>query len=293
MPAAVTAIIQFFVAKKVKKKVIRFLPTIILISAYIVLDILYTRFEIGNSILMHIMMCFAIGSAAGIPLYLLSKKIKIRYIFIPIIALYCLIMIGINASAPAEIFYEPYFRVEYEDDVYVEYDNTNYSPYDLVYDEEEGDTKRIYIKSSLFSIDYIVPYSVNFDKNQNFVWLSTYEEVLVKKGFTLPTIDKNEVEAVWMSASSSDEDHITDKETVDKIVECIKSKGEIKLDKLIVGYIKKRSWDNHCIHIKYKDYPIIEEYHICETDDGKYIIEQFTEEEYLSIYFDDNAHYNH
>ena len=242
----------------------------------------------------HILMCFSIGSVSGIPLYFLSQKVKIRYIVTLIVGLYCLIMVGINASAQAEIFYEPYFRVEYNNDVYVEYSESNYSPYELLADDiDDENGKRIFIKGSLFSIDFLSPYSENFDKNHNFVWLSTYDEILVKKDFVLPALGNNEVEAVWMSASSSDEDHITDKETVDKIVECIKSNGEIELDKKIVDYIKKYSWDYHCFHLKYKDCPIIEEYHICENEDGKYIIERFTEEEYLSIYFDDNAHYNH
>ncbi len=292
-PAAFTSLIQFFVFKYGKNKIIKFLPTIILLSTFKIFDILYCQFGIGHSMLHHILMCFAIGSVAGIAFYFLSKKIKIRYIAFPIIGLYCLVMFGINAQAPAKLFYDP-LRVEYKDKVYIEYEDTLYSPYDLVYDDsKECNEKRIYVKSSLFSIEYIVPYCESFDKNQNFVWLYSFDRILVKNDFVLPALESNEVEAVWMSASSSDEDNITNKETVDKIVKCIKSKGEIELDKATVDYIKKYSWDNHCIHLKYKDYPILEEYHICETEDGKYIIEQFTEEEYLKIYFYDEAHYNH
>ncbi len=290
MPATFTALIQFFVFKCGKNKVIKFLPTIILLPAHLIYDFIYSYFETGDSMLSHMLMCFAIGSVAGIPLYFLSKKIKIRYIAFTIIGLYCLVMIGINAIAPAKIFHDP-LRVEYEDKVYVEYDDYEYPAYDLAYDDsEEGNAKRTYVKSSLFSIEYIVPYSVNFDKNQNFVWLYSYNRILVKEGFVFPTIDKNEVEAVWMSAAYSDKDHITDKETVDKIVKCIKSNGKIELDKSIVRYIKKHSWDSHCIHLKYKDYPIIEDYHIEETEDGGYILKQYTPEEYDAPFWEDAAH---
>ena len=290
MPAVFTALIQFFVFKCGKHKVIKFLPTIILLSAHIIYDFLYSHFETGDSMLSHMLMCFAIGSVAGIPLCFLSKKIKIRYIAFSIIGLYCLVMFFINAAAPAQLFYDP-LRVEYEDRVYVEYDDYEHPAYGLAYDDsEEGDAKRTYVKSSLFSIEYIVPYSVNFDKNQNFVWLYSYDRILVKEDFVFPTIEKNQVEAVWMSASSSDEDHITDKETVDKIVKCIKSNGKIELDKSIVRYIKKYSWDNHCIHLKYKDYPILEDYHIEEKGNDRYILKQYTSEEYDAPFWEDKTH---
>ncbi len=290
MPAVFTAFIQFYVFKHVKNKVVKFLPTIILLSAFIIEEFIYSHFEIGDSMLSHMLMCFAIGSVAGIPLYFLSKKIKIRYIAFTIIGIYCLVMFGINAIAPAKLFYDP-LRVEYEDNVYVEFDDYEYPAYGLAYDaSEEGAIKRTYVKSSLFSIEYIVPYSENFDKNKNFIWLYSYDRILVKEDFVFPTIEKNEVEAVWMSASSSDEDHITDKETVDKIVKCAKSNGKIELEKSIVGYIKKHSWDNHCIHLKYKDYPILEDYHIEETDDGTYILKQYTPEEYDAPFWEDVAH---
>lgn len=290
MPAAITAFIQFFVFKHSKNKIIKVLPTVILVSAFLIHDFILIHFEIGDSMLSHMLMCFAIGSVAGIPLYFLSKKIKIRYIAFAIIGLYCLVMFIINVAAPAQLFYDP-LRIEHEDNVYVEYDDYEYPAYGLAYDDsDEGDAKRTYVKSSLFSIEYIVPYSVNFDKNQNFVWLYSYDRILVKEDFVFPTIEKNEVEAVWMSASSSDEDHITDKEAVDKIVKCIQSNGEIELDKKIVDYIKKYSWDNHCVHLKYKDYPILEDYHIEETEDGRYILKQYTPEEYDAPFWEDAAH---
>ena len=177
------------------------------------------------------------------------------------------------------------------------------APYKLVMAEDnETYSKKVYIKQDKFSDytlnfdKYFFYYSETYDKNRNFIVKNNrydFNEIYVDENFVFPTIENNEVEAVWMSASASDEDHITDKETVDKIVKCIKSNGEIELDKVIVGYIKKRSWDYHCFCVKYKDYPIIEQFHISKTEEGKYIIKQFTPEEYNTVYYDDELHYKH
>ena len=62
------------------------------------------------------------------------------------------------------------------------------------------------------------------------------------------------------------------------------------LEKEIVNYIKKYSWDSHCIHIKYKDCPIIEDYHLETTKEGGYIIKQYTPEEYAAPFWEDKSH---
>lgn len=292
IPALFMSLLQFFVFRNAKRVFIKLLPLLI---SFITFLILFTYESIAEASLTitWTIEWFIPGCLLGVLLALLSRKIKISYIFLTLLSLYMLFMVFYNFWAPAEVFYEP-FRVECEDSVYVEYDDFDDSPYKLIADDSYADKEsHLYIRSMLYPFDYITPYSENFDPEHNFVWIKSYDDVLVKENFVFPTIESNEVEAVWMSASSSDEDHITDKETVKKIVKCIKSNGKIELDKEIVDYIKKCSWDNHCIHLKYKDCPIIEEYHICETDDGKYTLEQFTEDEYLSIYFDDNAHYQH
>ena len=92
-----------------------------------------------------------------------------------------------------------------------------------------------------------------------------------------------------MSLSSSYE-IIKDESTVNKIVECAKSDGKIELDKNIVSYIQKYSFDSHCFYLRYVDCPLVEEFHIEETEDGKYIIDQYTPEEYNTIYWEEEAH---
>ena len=179
-------------------------------------------------------------------------------------------------------------------------DSTTYEgyPYDLVVSEEETYSDFIYIEQDKFS-DYALQfdkyffyYSETYDKNRNFIVENNrydFNDKYVDENFVFPTIEDNEVDEIWMSLSSS-YDVIKDKETVDKIVECAKSEGKIELDKAIVGYIKKRSHDNHCIHLKYKGYPIVEEFHIAETEDGKYIVEQYATEEYYWLHREDEAH---
>ena len=249
----------------------------------------YEHFAEASLTITWVIEWFIPGCLLGILLALISRKIRISYIFLTLLSLYTLFIVFYNIWAPAEVFYEP-FRVEYEDSVYIEYKDADDTPYKLLFDDSyEEKEKHFYIKSMLIPFDYITPYSEKFDKNYNFVWIKSYDDVLVKKEFVLPTIESNKVDEVWMSRSSSYE-IIKDKETVDKIVKCAKSNVEIELDKEIVDYIKKHSWDNHCFYLKYKDLPIIEEYHICETEDGKYIIEQYTPEEYATPFWENVTH---
>lgn len=192
-----------------------------------------------------------------------------------------------NIFAPAKVLYEP-FRVEYKDEVYVIYDFKE--PYDLVDDGyPEDNENRVYVKDCIVPFIYFEPYSESFDKNINFIALYNYDEILIKENFVFPTIENNEIHEVWMSLDILD-NKIKDANTVNRIVECAKSNGEIGLDKDIYDYLKENSWDNHCIYLKYEGYPLVEEFFITETDDGRYIIDQYTAEEYDTIYWDEPAH---
>ncbi len=147
----------------------------------------------------------------------------------------------------------------------------------------------------VFPFRYFEFYCENFDENENFIinqpnHTTSLYFPFIREDFSYPTVENNEVAEIWMSRSSSDEYNIKDKETVDKIVECAKSDGEIPLDKDIVEYIKEYSCDNHCFYLKYVGYPLIEDFHIEETEDGRYIVDQYTAEEYDTIYYQDEAH---
>ena len=176
----------------------------------------------------------------------------------------------------------------YHDDMY---------PYALIDGGINEKSMKIYLAHNDFIDTLVNPFlyfcytNESLDKNNFFI---THDskwrlDLFVKENFIFPTLEGNEIDEVWMSASSTYE-IIKDKEKVAKIVECAKSKGELELDEEVVEYIKKYSWDNHCFYLKYAGYPLIEEFHIEETEDGRYVVDQFTAEEYDTIYYHNTAH---
>ena len=197
-----------------------------------------------------------------------------------------------------------YYEWDYMiDNSFFEYDDsTIYDgyPYNLVVDEEESYTEYIYIEQDEFSDytlhfdNYFFYFSETYDKNRDFIVenRSNYSrnEKYVDENFVFPTIESNKVNEVWMSLFSEDKGNIKNKEIVDKIVECAKSDGKIELDKDIYDYIKKYSTDHHCLWLKYEGYPIVEEFHIEETEDGRYIVSQYDIEDYYRLSQEDEAH---
>ena len=192
-----------------------------------------------------------------------------------------------------------YYEWGYMFDNYFEpYDICAYDgfPYELVKKEDEINSEVVYIKQDKFSDyiflvdDYFSYLSEVYDKNRDIIVVNfDPPERFFDENFVFPTKEENKVDEIWMSHSSSYE-IITDKATVDKIVKCAKSDGKIELDKDIYDYIKKYSADHHCLWLKYEGYPIVEEFHIKETEDGRYIIDQYTPEEYDTIYWEEEAH---
>ncbi len=227
-----------------------------------------------------------------------------RKVLLLIIAFFCfffiLAYIVINKKTyDAEYIYdinENCIGIMYDGESYYKGDYEMY-PYYLVYDEIRQDEEKIYIedrKKRLFTNDYFSFYCKSYDDERFFIVEAPYDSSLqilyIKNGFVYPNLINNKIDEVWMSLSSTDDDNIKDKETVSKIVECAKSEGVIELDQEIVDYIKKYSWDNHCFYLKYKGYPLVEEFHIEETEDGRYVVDQFTAVEYDTIYYDEVAH---
>lgn len=209
------------------------------------------------------------------------------WILLVTIMIYVLFMVCYNIFAPAKVFYSP-FSVIYNDNTFIEFESEK--PYELVSDDSfQGNKDHVYVKNMIIPLIYFEPYSVELDKKTNFINLYYFDKILVDEDFTYPTIDEDEVVEVWMSLSSSYE-IIKDKSTVNKIVECAKSNGEIELEKEIVDYIKKYSFDSHCFYLRYADCPLVEEFHIEETEDGKYIVEQYPVENYKLSYREDEAH---
>ncbi len=197
-----------------------------------------------------------------------------------------------------------YYEWDYMiDNSFFEYDESityEGNPYDLVVADEEKYSEYIYIEQDEFSDytlhfdNYFFYFSETYDKNRDFIVenRSNYSrnKKYVDENFVFPTIESNKVNEVWMSHSSDDEDNIKDKETVNKIVACAKSNGKIELDKDIYDYIKKYSADHHCVWLKYEGYPIVEEFQIEETEDGRYIVNQYDIEDYYRLSREDEAH---
>ncbi|MBR3768692.1 MAG: hypothetical protein IKL10_10720 [Clostridia bacterium] len=177
----------------------------------------------------------------------------------------------------------------YGDDSYIEWsikantycdlgviENEDMYPFFLVY---ENLREKIYISDN-FIQDLIPPYSYfSFCEDSNdFIFESPHDTSLnllyIKEGFVFPDIENDEINEIWMSLSSDDNDNITDEKIVKKIVDCAKSKSAKELDKDIYDYISEKSWDNHHIYMKYKEYPLVEEFFVIKSEDGRYIIKQ-------------------
>lgn len=155
-------------------------------------------------------------------------------------------------------------------------EKTDMYPYCLV----EGVLReKVYISdNSVF--DFLPPYSYfSFcGESNDFIFEqpddSSLNLLLVKKGFQFPDIHKNEIEEVWMSLDPNDDDNITDKTKVTMIVECVKKASEQELTKEMYDYISNNSWDNCHFYLKYKGYPLVEEFCVSVTEDGRYITVQ-------------------
>lgn len=184
---------------------------------------------------------------------------------------------------------DSYRCISYDNDSYVEWsklaetyciagviNNTDMSPYFLI---TENLRDKVYISEN-FIQDLIPPYSYfSFcGESDDFIFESPDDTSLnilyVKDGFVFPNISDNKVEEIWMSLSSADNGNITDEKIVKKIVDCAKSETNKELDKDIYDYISEKSWDNRHIYIKYNGYPLVEEFFVIKSEDGRYIIEQ-------------------
>ena len=150
-------------------------------------------------------------------------------------------------------------------------------PYELVCkDNSDGGDLHYIAKNNYGDLflpwDRFVYYSADYDNEGAFIRVFPYDNLYLIKDFVYPTIYKSEISEIWMSCSSSYE-IIKNKLWVNQIVESAKSKGQKEIDKEIYDYIVEKSWDNHCIYLKYEGYPLVEEFFVKETEDGRYIAE--------------------
>ena len=67
---------------------------------------------------------------------------------------------------------------------------------------------------------------------------------------------------------------ITDKIKVNKITDCVKNAPVQELTEELYNYITENSWDNCHFYLKYKGYPLTEQFCVTVTEDGRYITVQ-------------------
>lgn len=174
---------------------------------------------------------------------------------------------------------DSYVQWGYVADIYLEtgvIEKPDMHPYELV----EGVLReKIYISDNSIH-DLLPPYSYfSFcGESNDFIFEqpndSSLNLLFVKKDFEFPDIYNNEIEEVWMSLDPYDSNKITDKTKVNKIVDCTKNAPNQELTKEIYDYISKNSWDNYHFYLKYKGYPLVEEFCVTVTEDGRYITVQ-------------------
>ena len=225
---------------------------------------------------------------------LMKKKVIIVIVLVVCIILYYGFIKYCQSNSTAEYFYDSnghYESIKFNNNIY-EAISFVPDPYELVVKENSTGGNTYYIAHNNYN-DFFLPwdslvfYSDDYDYKGAFIRVFPYDNLYLMNGFVYPTMHKNEVNEIWLSLSSSYE-IINDIETVDKIVSCAKSNGEKELDKEVYDYIVANSWDNHCIYLKYEGYPLVEEFFVTETEDGRYIVDQYTAEEYDTVYYDEH-----
>lgn len=193
-----------------------------------------------------------------------------------------------------------YYEWNYVYQKYIDSDSIydwSMSPYQTVDVDNPTDGDNVMYVSSEDFLDYVVffdnefcYFSQVFDENKNFIVSRPKDSSLsclcVDENFVFPTLENNVVNEIWFSLSN--DDIMYNPDWVRQVVESAKSNGEKELDKEIYDYIVENSWDNHCIYLKYEGYPLVEEFFVTETEDGRYIVDQYTAEEYDTIYYDEH-----
>lgn len=219
-----------------------------------------------------------------------KNKIKkvVLLAFVLLSAIYVLIMS--TSVYEADFCYDDegyHDGISYKDNIYVEWSDVSYdyeatgvidkpdmSPYDFV---GSSSRDKIYISDGF--IENLLPahYFSFCEEGDDFIYYrpddSSLNILYVKKGFVFPDVYSNEIEAVWMSLDKNDTSNITDEAKVKEVVECIKNQ-ELELNKEIYDYILANSWDNCHFNLKYKGYPVTEEFYITKTEDNRYVIRQ-------------------
>lgn len=210
------------------------------------------------------------------------------------------VLIALVLAMSLYVFLRPECEAEFQnasDDLsrYIIYDDCVYIEWSSIADEfcDSGAVKRndmlpyyiisddlhekVYISDGFFH-DLLPPYSYfSFcGESDDFIFESPDDTSLnilyVKEDFVFPNIFENEIDEIWMSLSVDDADNITDEKIVGKFVGFAKSEDDFGADEDIYSYISEKSCDGCRIFMKYKGYPLVEEFVLTEKEIGRYVI---------------------
>lgn len=230
----------------------------------------------------------------------MKKSKKLLFALIIVFIVFALTAIwSFVVYSRCEAFYErdnnDYDKIVYGDESYVKWDlvENDYYNSGVIHDQEmypyhlisDNLREKIYIyDKNSFIFDFLPPYSYfSFcEEGDDFIRESpddtSLDVLYVKEGFVFPNIYKNEVNEVWMSLNADDSQNIKikDEEKVRQIVDCAKNMGEKELDKDIYDFIVEESWKkDYCyFFLKYTGYPLVEEFYVDITEDGRYVVKQ-------------------
>jgi len=227
-----------------------------------------------------------LGNSKNSHIYALRRIIMKK--FLSVIAVVVVLLIA-SASLITHLRCKATYEndnIVYGDDTYIEWSkvadgycksgavkSVDMHPFYLISDNLR---EKVYLSYG-FMQDLLPPYSYfSFcEEGNDFIFESPNDTSLnllyVKEGFAFPNIQDNEIDEVWMSLSSDENDRIKVKDTVKTIVNCAKSNGKSQLPQDIYDQITEKSWDQLHIYLKYKGYPLVEEY-VVAVADGRYVV---------------------
>lgn len=154
-------------------------------------------------------------------------------------------------------------------EIYGEYHNTSMFPYYIIEDDLRD---KVYVVSDGLIYRFFSPYfSFCGDSNYFIVYQpDSFDWLYVKENFVFPNISKNEVEEIRNMYAPFDYDTISDKKLINMIVHSAKSGDE--LDDDIYEQLLKWCYNNR-IYLKYTGYPLLEEFLLITTEDGRHMVE--------------------
>lgn len=214
---------------------------------------------------------------------------KVLFVIIPIVILVITFILvypkptavrgdfdGVSAIVYGDTTYLDWLDIDeyYRDLEVIDKHAESMEPYYCLCDDYPETLKdKIYISNGNTFDDLRPPYPYFSTSVENDAFIfecpddSSFNLMYIKKDFVFPTVNNNEIDGIWMSVNQTDESNINDSKTVEYIVNCIKDQKNLSED--VCKYIIEKSWDNCSIYLKYKGYPLVEQYLVAKNGEVK------------------------